>query len=230
MPKKSKKKKSNNNNSNNNSFNSNSKNNNNNNNNSNNKNSKKQGKRLYKKINYKLTEEEISSLLENDNAKKGSYRLSERKTEILTKIKNTVPKFEKRKLGYINGSVLNKDTNKRVSSIPNRYKEIDEPHGCPRHSKISSTIYIFLDVDDNLKNDSAISFYETVKKTKKKWFGRKGIKKTYIEKDKFIPKTGDIIYVLGKTERKFQSIKEKDKDIPIKNRFFFELILCYDRD
>ena len=203
-----------------------------NNNNSNNSNSKK-GQKLYKKIKYKLTKEEISSLLADDDVKKGSYRLSERKTEILTKIKNTVPKFKKMKFGYVNGSVLYKDTNKRVKSITNMFKYIDEPRACPRRSKrsrldISSTILIFLDIDENLKNNSAMSFYETVKKTKKKWFGRKGIKKTYIEKDKFIPKTGDIIYFSPKTEQKIPSILEKNKEIPTKNRFFFEMVLCYD--
>ena len=216
MPKKSKKKKSKNNSNSNNNSNSKkkkSKNNNNNNNNSNNSNSKK-GQKLYKKIKYKLTKEEISSLLTND-FKKGSKSL-----EIIKKIKTTVPQFKKRMLirGY-----LDKDTNKKNHG----YNHSIASRGCYTLA-VLSTIYIFLDVDKNLKNDGALSFYETDKKTKKKWFNFKGIKKTYIEKDKFIPKTGDIIYVSPKTIRKFQNFQEKDKDIPTKNRFVLEIILCDD--
>jgi hypothetical protein len=114
---------------------------------------------------------------------------------------------------------LDKDTNKKNHG----YKYYRASRGCFTLA-VLSTIYIFLDVDENLKNDGALSFYETDKKTKKKWFGRK----TYTEKDKFIPKTGDIIYVSPKTIRKFQNFQEKDKDIPTKNRFVLEIILCDD--
>ena len=212
MPKKSKKKKSKNNN----------------NNNSNNSNSKK-GQKMYKKIKYKLTKEEISSLLELQ--KKRAYgsrllgfpRLSDTKIEIIEKIKNTVPTFKKCKL---KGRFFSyKDTNKKIRSFQTRHNDNYDP-ACAKGLIIIATIYIFLDVDKNLKNDGALSFYETDKKTKKKWFGRK----TYIEKDKFIPKTGDIIYVSAKTERKFQSILEKDKNIPTKNRFFVTMELCCDSD
>jgi hypothetical protein len=97
---------------------------------------------------------------------------------------------------------------------------------CPENLVNIYTIYIFLDVDENLKNEGVLNFYKPLKTLKKNIFGIKRKKTEYKEKNNFIPKTGDIIYVSGKTYHKFEDIKEKNKEIETKNRIFLEISLC----
>ena len=176
--------------------------------------------KLYTKINYKLSQEEIDSLLKI----KGNSRLllkdrqTEVQREIINKILNHIPEYKNKDIKkYIR---LFKWTNKKK----NLYSEkiiIDETY-----KETIPSIMIFLDVDKNLKNKGLLYFFKEInrKRTKNKINIFKWYDVTYSE-DTFIPKTGDIIYFDSDIYYKYNPIQEKDPSIKKKNRFYLHIAL-----
>jgi hypothetical protein len=166
--------------------------------NSNNSNKKSEKRKQYKKINYKLSEEEIFNIryvnpyivkkyLPDKIEKMGEkdYNLSylyEINNNIIKKILNSI----KLKNYYYVGNFIFLATRININFVKFKINQIY--HG-------DKTILIFLNVDKKLENKIKINFFGTktkYKKTKKKKFIFFNKKEAIVE-ESFTPKRGDII-------------------------------------
>lgn len=180
------------------------------------KSKKKSGNRFYKKINYKLSQDEIDTLLDF----KETTGMMTKKTEINKKqkiiINNILNKIEGYENKYITKSFKNiviqlyKLTNKKKNTMTRLYKDKD---CCP--FKIKKSINIFLDINNKLINNGAELFY-----SKKDVFNRNPI-----IKKQFIPKTGDIITFDSNIYHGQSTILEKNIFKKKKNRYHLEILL-----
>ena len=176
--------------------------------------------KLYTKINYKLSQKEIDSLLEIKGSLNpfSNSKQTEVQKEIINKILNHIPEYKKKESNH---TKIVKWTNKIKK---NQYSE--KKYISKTDKKFYPSIMIFLDIDKNLKNKGLVYFFKEInrKRTKNKINVFKWYDVTYSE-DTFTPKTGDIIYFDSDIHYKYNPIQEKDPSIKKKNRFYLHIAL-----
>jgi len=175
-----------------------------------------------KKVNYKLSPNEIKTLLNiKEPVKKiilsKPSKINSKQKIILNKILNKITDYKNKDIlkSFNNTDIeIHKLTNKKQNPMAEIYKDED----CCFY-EIKKTIIIFLDIDKKLKNNGPEIFYKS-----EGW-----LFKNYKVINKFIPKTGDII-IFDSNIYHGQSDIFEDDTVKEKNRYYLEIQLGSERE
>ena len=172
-------------------------------------------------INYKLSQEEIDSLLEIKPNKKDLNNVLNKKQKSII---DSILKKGGIKLKILDFGIF-KLTNKKPSLFGDAiYK--DTQSGT---KNLKTSINIFLDVNPNLKNKGAELFYKekspkNLSENNEDFFKPLKLDEAILE-GAWLPKTGDIIKFSSNTFHKVSNIREKNPFKKKKNRFYLEIHL-----